>query len=198
MSPRAPPRPPFPPYRGVICLVEVVDGCLVEQDRIVPFHLKHGPSSGDPSNIGSSGSINSSGSGGSTETFSVQEVGLLAPGPTRTGALYPGQVGYMIAGERGFTYEFARICANLREFARVYACSRECCDVTFLLRHPLFFLRSDPYGPTPLRWVSCAIYRCFLLGRHLWRTPYSVRFDSIFVGDLINKLFSIRFLRSVL
>lgn len=39
------------------------------------------------------------GSGGSSnETFSVQEVGLLAPGPMRTGALYPGQVGYVIAG----------------------------------------------------------------------------------------------------
>ena len=67
--------------------MEVVDGCLVEQDRIVPFHLAHG--SGDPSSSGES----------SSETFSVQEVGLLAPGPTRTGALYPGQVGYMIAGE---------------------------------------------------------------------------------------------------
>ena len=63
--------------------MEVVDGCLVEQDRIVPYHLKFGAGSGET---------------GSSETFSVQEVGLLTPAPTRTGALYPGQVGYIIAG----------------------------------------------------------------------------------------------------
>lgn len=55
----------------------------MEQDRIVPFHLKFGSGSGET---------------GSSETFSVQEVGLLTPAPTRTGALYPGQVGYIIAG----------------------------------------------------------------------------------------------------
>ncbi|CAM9574843.1 unnamed protein product [Scytosiphon promiscuus] len=72
----------FDTVRGVICLVEVVNGCLVEQDRIVPFHLKYGSSS------------DAAGGGGgatSSETFSVQEVGLLTPAPTRTGALYPGQ-----------------------------------------------------------------------------------------------------------
>ena len=63
--------------------MEVVDGCLVEQDRIVPFHLKYGAGSGET---------------GSSDTFSVQEVGLLTPAPMRTGALYPGQVGYIIAG----------------------------------------------------------------------------------------------------
>lgn len=84
---------PSPCFRGVVCLVEVVDGCLVEQDRIVPFHLAYGGGGGHK------GAGEQSGSGGSSETFSVQEVGLLTPGPTRTGALYPGQVGYVIAGE---------------------------------------------------------------------------------------------------
>ncbi|CAM9644331.1 unnamed protein product, partial [Hapterophycus canaliculatus] len=80
----------FDSVRGVVCLVEVVNGCLVEQDRIVPYHLKYGSSS---EAAGGSGST-------SSETFSVQEVGLLTPAPTRTGALYPGQVGYIIAGMR--------------------------------------------------------------------------------------------------
>ncbi|CAM9278328.1 unnamed protein product [Ascophyllum nodosum] len=83
----------FDPIRGVVCLVEVVDGCLLEQDRIVPYHLASG-AGGQGSGGGGAGG------GSSTETFSVQEVGLLTPGPTRTGALYPGQVGYMIAGMR--------------------------------------------------------------------------------------------------
>ena len=77
----------------MVCLVEVVDGCLLEQDRIVPYHLASG-AGGQGSGGGGAGG------GSSTETFSVQEVGLLTPGPTRTGALYPGQVGYMIAGKR--------------------------------------------------------------------------------------------------
>lgn len=106
----------------------------------------------------------------------MQEVGLLAPGPTRTGALYPGQVGYMIAGERGFTYEFARICANLREFARVYACSRECCDVTFLLRHPLFFAMThteQPHSDGYLVLYIDVFYWAGIYGGH------HIRFDSI-------------------
>ncbi|CAM9584087.1 unnamed protein product, partial [Discosporangium mesarthrocarpum] len=77
--------------RGVICLVEVVDGKITEQDRIVPYHLAFGDKGGG----GAGATVNAGG-----ESFSVQEVGLLVPVPTRTGALFPGQVGYIIAGMR--------------------------------------------------------------------------------------------------
>ncbi|CAM9717234.1 unnamed protein product [Ectocarpus sp. 12 AP-2014] len=85
--------------RGVVCLVEVVDGCLVEQDRVVPFHLKYGSGFASVSGSDAAGG-GSPAPSTSSETFSVQEVGLLTPAPTRTGALYPGQVGYIIAGMR--------------------------------------------------------------------------------------------------
>ena len=62
--------------RGVVCLVQVVDGLIKENDRISTFSL--GPS----------------------ESFSVQEVGVLCPYQLRTGRLLTGQVGYVIAGMR--------------------------------------------------------------------------------------------------
>ena len=62
--------------RGVVCLVQVVDGLIKENDRISAFSL--GPS----------------------ESFSVQEVGVLCPYQMRTGRLLTGQVGYVIAGMR--------------------------------------------------------------------------------------------------
>lgn len=67
----------------------------MEHDRILPFHLAHGRGLG-----GGVGGVGET----TAETFSVQEVGLLAPAPMRTGALYPGQVGYVIAGERRGIY----------------------------------------------------------------------------------------------
>lgn len=67
----------------------------MEQDRIVPFHLAYGEGEQGAAGGGGGGG---GGGRGSSEAFSVQEVGLLAPAATRTGALYPGQVGYMIAG----------------------------------------------------------------------------------------------------
>lgn len=67
----------FDEHRGVICLVQVVDGCLKETDRIVPV----------ASTDDSTG-------------FSVQEVGILTPANLRTGELRAGQVGYVIAGMR--------------------------------------------------------------------------------------------------
>ncbi|CAM9696496.1 unnamed protein product [Chrysoparadoxa australica] len=69
----------FDNIRGVICLVQVVSGVLSEQERVTTWQLLHGTSQQD---------------------YSVQEVGLLTPSTLRTGALYPGQVGYMVAGMR--------------------------------------------------------------------------------------------------
>lgn len=59
-------------YRGVICLVEVIDGCLRKGDRIE--------------------------SGNTGETYEVLDIGLMHPEPMIMNALYTGQVGYLIAG----------------------------------------------------------------------------------------------------
>jgi elongation factor 4 len=59
-------------YRGVICLVEIIDGCLRKGDRIE--------------------------SGNTGETYEVLDIGLMHPEPMLMGALYTGQVGYLIAG----------------------------------------------------------------------------------------------------
>eukprot|EP00195_Chlamydomonas_chlamydogama_P016553 CAMPEP_0202908548 /NCGR_PEP_ID=MMETSP1392-20130828/46429_1 /ASSEMBLY_ACC=CAM_ASM_000868 /TAXON_ID=225041 /ORGANISM="Chlamydomonas chlamydogama, Strain SAG 11-48b" /LENGTH=570 /DNA_ID=CAMNT_0049597945 /DNA_START=323 /DNA_END=2035 /DNA_ORIENTATION=+ len=59
-------------YRGVICLVEIVDGSVAKGDRIT---------------AASTG-----------EDYDVQEVGILAPEMHPTGLLRTGQVGYIIPG----------------------------------------------------------------------------------------------------
>eukprot|EP00193_Tetraselmis_chui_P013509 CAMPEP_0177788492 /NCGR_PEP_ID=MMETSP0491_2-20121128/22154_1 /TAXON_ID=63592 /ORGANISM="Tetraselmis chuii, Strain PLY429" /LENGTH=564 /DNA_ID=CAMNT_0019310111 /DNA_START=897 /DNA_END=2591 /DNA_ORIENTATION=+ len=59
-------------YRGVICLVEVVDGEVKKGDRIT---------------AASTG-----------ESYDVQDLGLLVPEPCATGRLLTGQVGYIITG----------------------------------------------------------------------------------------------------
>ncbi|GAX75362.1 hypothetical protein CEUSTIGMA_g2806.t1 [Chlamydomonas eustigma] len=59
-------------YRGVICLVQLVDGRVTKGDRIV---------------------ASSTG-----EDYEVQEVGILAPEPYPTGVLLCGQVGYVVPG----------------------------------------------------------------------------------------------------
>lgn len=79
-----------------MCLVEVVDGSLVEQDRIVPLHLVHRAIGADRG--GGGVGMGRARSAGESDTFSIQEAGLLTPAPTRTGALFPGQVGYIITG----------------------------------------------------------------------------------------------------
>ncbi|GMH39966.1 hypothetical protein BSKO_07870 [Bryopsis sp. KO-2023] len=68
-------------YRGVICLVEVVDGKVSKGDKIV--------------------------SASSGETYEVLEIGAMMPEPTETGQLLTGQVGYMITGMK--TTRSARI-----------------------------------------------------------------------------------------
>lgn len=63
-------------HRGVICLVQVVDGVLREQDRITTCLLE------------------------GSETFTVQDLGVLTPVMVRTRELHRGQVGYMVSGMR--------------------------------------------------------------------------------------------------
>ncbi len=62
----------FDEYRGVICLIALHDGIIKKGDFI---------------------SLAQAGT-----SYEVLEVGLMHPEPTPTGALYPGQVGYLISG----------------------------------------------------------------------------------------------------
>mmetsp|Transcript_20440 Transcript_20440/g.28111 ORF Transcript_20440/g.28111 Transcript_20440/m.28111 type:complete len:590 (+) Transcript_20440:144-1913(+) len=73
----------FDEHRGVVCLVQVVGGQLKEGQRITTF-----------------ASIKESKEIDSRSDFSVQEIGVLTPGPLRTSSLSTGQVGYVIAGLR--------------------------------------------------------------------------------------------------
>lgn len=59
-------------YRGVVCLVEVIEGSVKEGDQVVAM------ASGDK--------------------YEVMEVGILAPEPHVTHSLLTGQVGYLITG----------------------------------------------------------------------------------------------------
>ena len=71
----------FDEYRGVICLIEVVDGCIRKGDNITAAHTDH--------------------------DYEVLDIGLMYPEPWSTGALYTGQVGYLIAGMK--TVKEARV-----------------------------------------------------------------------------------------
>ncbi|MBT4595233.1 elongation factor 4, partial [bacterium] len=62
----------FDIYRGVICLIEVIDGVIRQGDNITAAHTE--------------------------ENYDVLEIGLMYPDLTSTKVLYPGQVGYLIAG----------------------------------------------------------------------------------------------------
>lgn len=73
----------FDEHRGVVCLVQAVQGCLTEGRRITTF-----------------ASVQEAKDIDSRSDFSLQEVGLLTPAPLRTGVLRTGQVGYVIAGMR--------------------------------------------------------------------------------------------------
>jgi len=71
----------FDEYRGVICLIEVIDGSIKKGDKITAA---------------------------STGTeYEVLEIGLMYPEPLSTGALYTGQVGYLISGMK--TVKEARV-----------------------------------------------------------------------------------------
>lgn len=62
----------FDTYRGVICLVEVVNGKVSKGDEVISAHTN--------------------------TTYEVLDIGLLHPHPLSTGALYSGQVGFIITG----------------------------------------------------------------------------------------------------
>ncbi|KYQ89677.1 GTP-binding protein [Tieghemostelium lacteum] len=62
----------FDRFRGVICLVNVRDGVVKKGDMIV--------------------------SAGSQQTYEVFDIGIMHPEQKSTGALYPGQVGYVTPG----------------------------------------------------------------------------------------------------
>ena len=71
----------FDEYRGVICLIEIVDGHLKKGDKII---------------AASTG-----------EDYEVLDVGLMYPGLVLTGELHTGQVGFLISGMK--TVKEARI-----------------------------------------------------------------------------------------
>lgn len=61
-------------FRGVVCLVNILDGALKKGDRIV--------------------------AASSNKVYELENVGILYPERAPTGALYTGQVGYIIGGMR--------------------------------------------------------------------------------------------------
>ncbi len=71
----------FDEYRGVVCLIEVVDGDIHKGDIIV--------------------------SANSDQSYEVLDIGLMYPEPVSTDSLYTGQVGYLIAGMK--TVKEARV-----------------------------------------------------------------------------------------
>ncbi len=68
-------------YRGVICLIEVIDGSIAKGDKIVSAH--------------------------SGLEYEVLDIGLMYPEPTVTGNLFTGQVGFLISGMK--TVKEARV-----------------------------------------------------------------------------------------
>ncbi len=62
----------FDEYRGVICLIEIIDGSIKFGDTIMSAHTG--------------------------QTYEILELGIMHPEPVMTNALYTGQVGYLIAG----------------------------------------------------------------------------------------------------
>jgi translation factor GUF1, mitochondrial len=71
----------FDEYRGVICLIEVVDGTIKKGDKITAAHSGH--------------------------DYEVLDIGLMYPEPIPTDVLYTGQVGFLISGMK--TVKEARI-----------------------------------------------------------------------------------------
>ncbi len=71
----------FDEYRGVICLIEIIDGCLKKGDIIESAY--------------------------SGRNYEILDVGIMYPEPTATGSLYTGQVGFIISGMK--TVKEARV-----------------------------------------------------------------------------------------
>lgn len=62
----------FDEYRGVICLIEIIDGIIKKGDKVT--------------------------AASTNQTYEVLDIGIMHPEPTTTNVLYPGQVGFLIAG----------------------------------------------------------------------------------------------------
>ena len=77
----------FEPLRGVICLVKVLSGKIIEGDRISVAEPSRGEGEGDAPRVG-------------REHYSVQDIGIVLPRRVRTGSLDRGQMGYVIVGLR--------------------------------------------------------------------------------------------------
>ncbi len=73
----------FDEHRGVICLIQAINGELNETERITTY-----------------ASVKESKEIDNRNDFSVQEIGLLTPIPLRTSKLKIGQVGYVVCGMR--------------------------------------------------------------------------------------------------
>lgn len=69
----------FEPLRGVVCLVQILSGALLEGDRMAVVDAD---------------------SASSKDHFSVQDIGLVLPKRVRKGSLLRGQMGYAIVGLR--------------------------------------------------------------------------------------------------
>ena len=74
----------FEPRRGVICLIRVLSGELLEGDRISII---------EPSTDGNEHKAGK-------DHYSTQEVGIVAPHRIRTGSINAGMMGYCVAGMR--------------------------------------------------------------------------------------------------
>jgi elongation factor 4 len=68
-------------YRGVVCLIEIIDGSIKKGDVIEAAHTE--------------------------QRYEVLDVGLMYPEPRSMGALYTGQVGFLVAGMK--TVKEARV-----------------------------------------------------------------------------------------
>ncbi len=71
----------FDEYRGVICLIEVIDGSIKKGDKVTAAHTG--------------------------QSYEVLDIGLMYPEPLTTDALYTGQVGFLITGMK--TVKEARV-----------------------------------------------------------------------------------------
>jgi len=71
----------FDAYQGIVCLIEVIDGCVTKGDKITSAHT------GD--------------------SYEILNIGIMHPDPVQTKGLYTGQVGFIICGMK--TVREARI-----------------------------------------------------------------------------------------
>lgn len=71
----------FDEYQGIVCLIEVIDGCVAKGDKIT--------------------------SANTGDSYEILNIGIMHPDPVQTKGLYTGQVGFIICGMK--TVREARI-----------------------------------------------------------------------------------------